>query len=65
MKITPFSQKISQQVIDFIMNSDLNLENVPDEFERLLYERVFKALQEIEIENTCSLLKCFQCLKKK
>lgn len=63
MKITPFSQKISQQVIDFIMTSDLNLENVPDEFERLLYERVFKALEEIEIENACSL-KIFKCCKK-
>jgi hypothetical protein len=51
------TQLISDRIIDLILNSDLNIEIIPDELERDIYHSVFDAIEHtFEQITLCNLI---------
>jgi hypothetical protein len=40
------SRRLHKEIIDRILNSSLNLEMVPDDLEREIYERIFTTIED-------------------
>ena len=56
------SAMIKERIIDSILKSELNMESVPDDLERKLYENIFDILEDQVTKTTCCVWK--KCLKK-
>lgn len=44
--MSPLSQNLHKAIIDTILASPLNIESIPDEVERQLYEQILLVLEE-------------------
>jgi hypothetical protein len=63
------SEEIKKKVIDIIINSDLNIQSIPDDVEREMYNTIFDVL-EITLQNSNPCSQFIQaitnwCCKKK
>lgn len=53
---------LQQRIIDIILDSPLNIQSIPDDVERKMYEAIFDAIDEVIVnENVCAKLsRCFR-----
>ena len=55
---------LKQRIIDVILKSELNMQNIPDELERKLYENILDVLElELGKGNCVSLFQQLFCCK--
>jgi hypothetical protein len=62
------AKSINTQIIDFILQSPLNVEFIPDEIERQMYEQILTIVEKEIIDNESKLVSLwdwlFSCCKK-
>ena len=49
---------LHKQIIDYILNSSLNIQSIPDDIEREMYEKILDIL----INQLPSQKSCFKCI---
>jgi hypothetical protein len=60
------SEKIKNRIIDLILNSKLNIESIPDDLERQMYESILDVIEDQVVGCKCCTPKClsvFACMK--